>query len=812
MPTRHTLPVFLIAWSLLSLTASAADWRQPLQPMFEQHCIDCHDADAKKGGLDLQALSWRPDDAENFQQWTKVFDKVRHGEMPPRKKERPAAETLKSFLGTLHDEMHRVSAERQSREGRTVLRRLNRSEYENTVHALLGVDTPLRDLLPEDATAEGFDNVGAALELSAVHLEQYLQAADKALREAVVSKAKPEVTTEKHDYEATEKAYHHFYTQFGRTEDGRLGIRFTGQISIGELPWKGPVVEGHYRVRIRAQGFIDKHGPAAKPADKNRPERRVIMNVGIKTGRTGSLEHLAFVELPHDAMREVELIARIPVGKSIYLAPYRAVPELPDERAMVTGVCIAVESVTIEGPLFEEWPSRGHKLLFGELPLVPADARKPNENLHAVSPQADADARRLVRAFLPKIFRRPVSEADAEDFVALALDELKQGRPFDEAIIAACKMALCSPQFLFLQEKPGRLDDHALAARLSYFLWSAPPDDELLALAAQKKLGDSATLRAQTERMLASPRAAAFTRNFLASWLNLRDIDFTQPDTKLYPEFEDYLRDSMMRETHAFFDEMLRHDLSVRNFIHSDFAMLNERLAEHYGIGGVKGDDIRKVTLPPDSRRGGILTQGAILKVSANGTTTSPVVRGAYVLDRILGTPPDPPPKDVPSIEPDIRGATTIREQLEKHRSQTQCAGCHAKLDPPGFALESYDVTGRWRANYRAIPDSAKDKIVGTPGSDVRYYITGPAVNPAYQLADGRAFKDMAEFQNLLLTQSDQVARCVTEKLLTYATGARIQFADRDVIEAIVQRSKQTNHGLRSLVHEIVQSQPFLQK
>jgi mono/diheme cytochrome c family protein len=336
--------------------------------------------------------------------------------------------------------------------------------------------------------------------------------------------------------------------------------------------------------------------------------------------------------------------------------------------------------------------------------------------------------------------------------------------------------------------------------------------DALTSLAAQKKLRDPAVLRAQTERLLGSPMAKRFTRNFLGSWLNLRDIDFTQPDTKLYPEFEQYLQQSMVAETERFFEELLQNNLSVRNIVHSEFAMLNERLAEHYGIPGVKGEQVRKVNLAAGSRRGGFLTQGAVLKVSANGTSTSPVVRGAYVLDRILGTPPDPPPKNVPAIEPDIRGATTIREQLDKHRNQPACAGCHARLDPPGFALENYDVTGRWRTIYRAIPESAKDKVVTIPGTDVRYYTQGKPVDASFAMADGRAFKDVDEFKQIVLADPQQLARCVTEKLLVHFTGASIQFADREVIEDIVQRAKADDHGLRTLLHEVIQSRVFTHK
>jgi hypothetical protein len=799
-------------------SASAAELGGKLEPMFEQHCYDCHDADAKKGGLDLTALKWKPNDAENLQQWTKVFDKVERGEMPPKKKERPPAEVSSAFMKTLHGELHGSSRRQQETEGRVVYRRLNRTEYVQTVHDLLGIDTPLRDLLPEDGTASGFDNIGAALNLSAVHLERYLQAADLALKEATVTAPKPETKKLRTDYNET---WHDWNApgfqnnQWTHSPEGLLAIRWNGVNGPhGELgAWSPPVPDARYRFRIRARAMIDKTGPNAGKNDATRPDRHIILKVALADWpRTGLTFGNTYFEMSSTEFREFTYEARVPKGKTLWLSPYRAVPEKPDERAMVAGICAVVEWVEIEGPLHEEWPPRGHRLLYGDLPLQPADPKTPGKDLRVISAQPETDARRLLAAFLPKAFRRPVSEDEVSEHLALVQEQMAKGRRFDDALRAAYKMALCSPNFLFLQEKPGRLDDHALAARLSYGLWSTAPDDELTALATQKKLHDPAVLRAQTERLLASPKAARFIRNFLGSWLNLRDIDFTQPDTKLYPEFEQYLQQSMVAETERFFEELLQNNLSVRNIVHSDFAMLNERLAEHYGIAGVKGEQLRKVSLTADSRRGGFITQGAVLKVSANGTSTSPVVRGAYVLDRILGTPPDPPPKNVPAIEPDIRGATTIREQLDKHRNQPACAGCHAQLDPPGFALENYDVTGRWRTVYRAIPDSAKDKVVNVPGTDIRFYTQGRPVDPSFAMADGRLFKDVDQFKQIVLSDPEQLARCVAEKLITHFTGAQIQFADREVIEAIVQRAASSDYGLRTLVHEVIQSRVFTHK
>lgn len=787
---------------LLPAVIQAAEWSPQLQPMFDAHCIDCHDADAKKGGLDLTALQWAPDDAANFQLWVKIHDKVQRGEMPPKKKLRPDPALLSAFLKTVHELLQKHSQAQQASEGRVVVRRLNRTEYEHTLQDLLGIDTPLREMLPEDGTADGFDNVGAALNLSATHLERYLEAAEAALNAATVRGAQPKTTKVRTDYEETWKDWGGGFARilWTRNDEGTLAIRsLGGGVPHGGLvAWNPPVAGERYRFTFRVKAIIDRDSLYSRGAYAKSPERRVIVKIGTTTKyHSGLVDPLGYFETSPAEYREFTVEARMPFGRTIFIMPFRAVPELPGEIAMNQTYATAVQWVDIEGPLHDAWPPRGHILLYGDVLL---------------SKGTEADATRLLSAFLPKVFRRPVTQAEIEEHLSIYRDEIAKGRAFDAALRAAYKLALCSPRFLFLQEHPGDLDGHALAARLSYALWSTAPDDELLRLVAERKLRNPAELRKQAERLLADPRSKRFTQNFLASWLNLRNIDFTQPDTKLYPEFEGYLQSCMMQETHAFFDELLRHDLSVRNVVHSDFAMLNERLAEHYGIPDVKGSDIHKVMLPANSRRGGFITQGAVLKVSANGTTTSPVVRGAYILDRILGTPPDPPPKNVSGIEPDIRGATTIREQLDKHRNQTICAGCHAKLDPPGFALESFDVTGRWRDVYRAVPESAKDKIVGIPGTDQRFYVAGPKVDPSYVLADGRPFKDVDEFKRLLLAHPEQLAHCLAEKLTIYLTGGSIQFADREHLEAIVAKARAKDFGVRTLLTEVIQSPLFLRK
>jgi len=436
-------------------------------------------------------------------------------------------------------------------------------------------------------------------------------------------------------------------------------------------------------------------------------------------------------------------------------------------------------------------PKRGRKLSAGprrEMTFAP----------HAADPAADAA--RLVRDFATRAFRRPISEAEAAPYVALARAELATGATLADALRGAYRGVLASPRFLYLEEAAGPLSDHALASRLSYFLWSTAPDDELRSLADAAKLSDRATLRAQVDRMLRDRKAQVFVENFTGQWLNLLEIDFTTPDAKLYPEFDEVLKHAMLEETRACFAELVRSDLSVTHIVDSDFSLMNNRLARHYGVPWPGGEGLQRITLRPQDHRGGLITHGSVLKVTANGTTTSPVIRGVWMLERIMGQHVPPVPADVPAIEPDIRGAQTIREQLDKHRNVASCAVCHVKIDPPGFALETYDVIGGWRENYRAAKEGGKG------------FERGPPVDPSYTMADGRAFKDTIEFKKLLLNDPDQLARNLASKMVTYGTGAPVGFADRAAIEEIVASTRKSGHGVRALIHAVVASPLFTRK
>ena len=364
-----------------------------------------------------------------------------------------------------------------------------------------------------------------------------------------------------------------------------------------------------------------------------------------------------------------------------------------------------------------------------------------------------------------------------------------------------------------LTEKDSRpratqLTDRALARRLSYFVWRSPPDEELIQLASGGKLSDTETLDAQVNRMLADPRSGRFINEFLDQWLDLDQIDATTPDTYLYPEYDDVLRRAMLAETRLLFRHLIDEDLSIAHLIDSDFTFLNRRLAEHYGIPGVEGEQMRKVKLPADSVRGGILTHASIAKVTANGSVTTPVKRGNFVLTNLLGQPPNPPPPGVGSIEPDTRGATTIRETLARHQSVEACAVCHRRIDPPGFALESFDPVGNFRMRYRKSKGVKRTAVTGQRFLH-KDYTPGQPVDCSGQADDGFEFRGIRDFKRHLMKSKEQVARNVVSQLITFATGAEIQFADRSDIEAILERYEDRDYPLKHLIYEVVRSRMF---
>ncbi len=754
---------------------------------FKEHCLRCHGPEKAKGDLRLDRLDTDSSKPSTFDRWREIVARVQSGEMPPKKEPRPKPAQVQAFARQLNAKLDEASAKHRA-EGRVVLRRLNRVEYENTVRDLFAVDVRVKEMLPEDTIAQGFDNVGAALNVSPVLMERYLEAADAVITAAIAPVHKLESKTERFNLYDSLPTW--FVAGVWKQDDGVILFRNSGDSASDLRQFKAPA-PGRYRFRIAASahnsetplpmsvwlgnfvvsGNFSRHvgyfdAPLGKPAVIEFEERLGAKNDTIKVTPVA----LPFVYLKHETM-----------------------PEYP-------GPGLKIHWMEVEGPFPEAWPTESHQRVFGDV-----DPKKGTL----------ADAEKLMRALLPRAFRRPVKEGEEKPFVAVVAKSLEMGQPFEAALRAGYKAVLASPKFLYFREPTGPLDDHALAARLSYFLWSTMPDEPLLALAAKGELRKPDALRAQVERMLNHPKAKAFTEHFTGQWLSLRDIAATTPDKALYPEFEEMLQWSVVRETHLFFEELLKQNLSVKNFVDSDFAMLNGRLAKHYGIPDVHGVAFRKVALKPEWHRGGVLTHASVLKVTANGTSTSPVLRGVWVLDRIMGKPAPPPP-NVPAIEPDIRGANTIREQLAKHRATENCAGCHSRIDPPGFALENYDVIGGWREKYRVVAER-KNWVNNRVGPLAKYlaayqYGEGRPVECGNALPDGRTFATVDEFKKLLLANPDQIARCLTEKLVTYATGQPVGFGDHVAVNRILADAKKSDYGLRTLVHAVVASELFRSK
>ena len=513
----------------------------------------------------------------------------------------------------------------------------------------------------------------------------------------------------------------------------------------------------------------------------------------------------------------------------------------------------AVQWLEVTGPLEDTNTASGYQLLFGDLPMrrlgagekggVPLEVVAPyntppvggptgagafgpggpgaflrsplsNVTVEVLSPAPQQDAERLLRNFIHITYRRPVAESEVQRFLGLFKREFDLGSGFARSMLTAYTGVLVSPGFVFVEEQPGKLDDRALATRLSLFLWNTTPDSALRARAESGELHKPEVLRAETERLLNDPRSRRFVDAFTDYWLDLRKIDDTSPSATIYNDYEldEPLKLAALDETQLFFAELLRANLPARNIVASDFTYLNERLARHYGIPGVTGAGMRRVTLPPGSERGGLMTMASVLKLTANGTTTSPVLRGHWITERILGFETRPPPPSVKAVEPDIRGAVTIHQQLAKHRDNPSCASCHVKMDPPGFALESFDVMGAHRERYRAVAENVKPEPgYGMNGQAFAFHY-GLPVDSAGELPDGHAFRDIKEFKRLILKDEVSIARNLAKQLVVFATGAPVRFSDRDELERILQRAKARKYGVRTLVEEIVRSELFQTK
>jgi len=762
------------------------DWSRTLQPLLDQHCVECHQGTDAEAGLDLLKLGHDLSDPEQMRRWVLVHDRVQSGEMPPEGEAAIPARLKQDFIKSLGRDLN--AADRQRNE--VVLRRLNRIEYENSVRDVFGISVRVKDFLPEDTPTDGFDNVGEGLALSAEAMRAYLDAADAVLDAVFGPDEAP--TFINHVTNLNDQRDHlgnlndkQFGKMFRKTEAGLVIFQSnycpTNLVNFSRL--RAPAGTYHGSIRVRA-------------IQSDKPVTLRIYGGDTIVGRAE--KHLVgYYDIEPGQWQTIEFVDRLVQDRGTFQPKCYGTIDTRKDADTYPNPGLEIGEITIRGPL-EKWPPPSRKQLLGDVDLDAGTIE---------------DAEQIIARWLPRLFRRPVDEDEVSLHLDLVRSEMESGASFEDALRLTLKTALCSPEFLFLDEAGDtRISSHALAARLSYFLWSSTPDDELLALAASDRLREPQVLRQQVERLLRDPRSQAFTENFTGQWLDLREIDFTAPDEKLFPEFDELLKVSMVKETRAFFGEVLDRNLSLMNFIDSDFVMVNERLAAHYGIEGVAGQAIRKVKIPSESVRGGVLTQGSVLKVTANGTNTSPVLRGAWVMENLLGITPAVPPPNVPAIEPDTRGAITLAQQLAKHRDQPSCAVCHDRIDPPGFALENFNAIGGWRQNYRTTGEGKRPTVRRAPFTFnyVRYKI-GLPVDAAGQTADGTPFRDIRDFKQWMLKDDAAVAAGLTRKLLTYAVGRRMGFADRAGIERIVQSAAKDDYRFRSLIHLMVQSDLFQQ-
>jgi hypothetical protein len=826
----------------------------------ETHCYACHNSTTKKGNLDLTAL--KLEDAQSFAAWVKVHDRVYNDEMPPKSVPQPAAAERAVFLKQLAQPLIAADAARIRREGRAVWRRLNRYEYENTLRDLLGAPwLQVKELLPEDGEAYRFNKVGTALGVSHVQISRYLTAAEYALREVLARTEKQPETITKRYYAREQRAFTNKveFTQFNTASERATFPLLGNAADVAVLQQKAPMTVGAADPIKREQESMGVVASSYEPLEirfnqfKAPVPGRYKLRLSAHSFWAGPQQgekwwHPSRTEAFAGRTREpITLYAEIPPRQMRYLANVDVSPEpsvqevevylLKDETIRPDAVRlfrsrppnwrnplaekdgqpgVAFRWLEVVGPICDEWPGQGHRLMFGDLPIK----KNAKGQIEVVSqgPHADAaNAERLLRNFLQRAYRRPQAqqaiEEDMQRFLKLVDASLRNNSSFTEAMITAYSAVLCSPAFTTLEEKPGRLDDHALAARLAYFLWNSEPDATLRELAQQGALRKPATLRAQIDRLLGDAKSQRFVDAFLDYWLDLRKVNITSPDELLYSDYylDDHLVESSTLETRAFLAELIHGDLPARNVIASDFVMINERLAAHYGLPNVQGSQIRRVALPPDSVRGGLLTQASVLKVTANGTTTSPVVRGAWMMERILGKPVPPPPPGTPAVEPDVRGATTMRQQLEKHRTNQSCNVCHTKIDPAGFALENFDVFGGWRDKYRALADGEKAPGIGKNGQRFAFRYIQP-VDASGSLPDGQRFQDVHELKRLLLKDERQIARNLTTQLIVFATGAPVQFSDRPKVEAILDHAASKGYGVKSLIQLIIESELFRNK
>lgn len=847
---------FLLAWAVLfgNLVTHAQDkpaltWQadsegfeKTIQPFFKEHCIRCHGADKAEGNFRVD--SHLPNnflDRSARSKWGEVINVLGSHEMPPESEPQPSPDSVGHVTDWITAQAGK--AELLQREDTVILRRMNREEYRNTMRDLLGVDVDVSGF-PLDPAAGGFDNNGKALTISPLHVELYVDTARKALERALPAGDQPE------------KIRWRFEPEVGDNDSSRVRYENQNPIVNGgnnrvENGFKVMHVnswdkhlnardfrmkhEGEYVIRVRAGGRVPKCEEVVASAEKilkQRYDEQMKQNPkGEKYHKQQldrDLEHFTKDRIYDFGPPRVKVILTLG-GQPKTVAEFDVDGSVPEPKTYEIRTRMSTESAGItleyaydipavlenfwmqrrdefarpkllvdwfelEGPLYESWPPPSYYKVYPK----EIDRTKSENEV----------ARSVLSNFMRRAYRRPLQSDEIDKKVAIFQKLRAEETPLEDAMQATLVAVLASPNFLYLAEPtpqsvdgPARLNDHEMATRLSYFLWSSMPDEDLFRAASKSQLHTQDELKTQVDRLLANPKSEALVRNFVSQWLGLREIGVNPPAMDLYPEYDRHLEVSIAEESRAFFREILRNDLSCLNFIRSDFVVINERLARYYNIDGVRGDDFRRVPSPPESHRGGIVTQASILSITSNGTRTSPVKRGTWVLKNLLGTDPGLPVANAGDIAPKVPGIdkATVRKRLEIHRELPQCARCHSKIDPLGFALENYNAAGKWR----------DQEGFGYKG---RIESNDPKIDASGKLPDGTEINGVEDLQQALLKKEDLFLKCLASKLLTYAIGRELGIADQPQVTKLVAQMKQQDYTLRSLIHAIVQSDAFQTK
>jgi mono/diheme cytochrome c family protein len=754
------LPAFLVAWGARAPESPARPAPQP--PAFagaaflQKHCVRCHGEKVKKADLALHAFRDEASVAAGRKVFKNVLDAVRAGDMPPASRPRPTADELAAFTAAVTAVFDRADRNARPDPGRVTLRRLNRTEYNNTIRDLVGVDFNPAEDFPSDDVGHGFDNIGDVLTIAPVLMERYLAAAESITQRAIlanVPKPAQRYVGSRWLEPATPKAY----KWRPLSAKGKFHTPFSAHL------------DGEYQLRVRAYG----ESPDAEPV-------RIALSVDGKVVKTFDVTATQKNPAVYETTLQLKKGQRRAAVALLNPTPKKEKPRT----------------------LHVEW-----------LALIgPADTRPPSHRrlLASTAKTKKGQTAEVLRRFASRAYRRPATADEVARLVRLVETAEGRGERWEAAMQLAMQAVLVSPKFLFRLElddrpetpRPHPLDEYQLASRLSYFLWSSMPDDELFALAGKKQL--TANLDAQVRRMLKDPKAAALVENFALQWLQLRRLKTVSPDARLFPSFNEELRAAMLKETELFFAEIVREDRSVLDLIDGNFTYLNNVLSWHYGITDSKGTrwggqrkpgsrrfltrEFVRVELPEGDDRRGVLSHASVLTVTSNPTRTSPVKRGKWVLEQILGAPPPPPPPDVPELVEGDKAVLSgsLRQRMEQHRKNPSCANCHAKMDPIGFAFENYDAVGKYRA------------------TDGKFRI-----DPSGTLPGGKTFKGPAELKKILMEKKDLFARCLTEKMMIYALGRGLEYYDRPAVDGAVAALAKKNYKFSALVGAIVQSFPF---